>query len=170
MIRAGQALLSQILAMVNKVTFHSRYPIHHRTHSSNVRIYLYRRTLYGSLNTLRMKEISMNSEPMVIVSICLAIGGVVALIIALVYRCTACGSLGHGFNSDKQADFDTGGAYIVCRKCGDRQLKGKVESDGSVMWYAGGSGHFDKDGGYTGDAGGAFGSGGDGGGGDGGGA
>jgi len=87
-------------------------------------------------------------------------------ILAFSYRCRACGSLSHGFKSDKVADFETGDAYLVCRKCGDRQLKGKVEPDGSVIWFGGGSGTFDKDGGYTGDSGGAFG---DGGGGDGGG-
>lgn len=108
----------------------------------------------------------MDSELLVILLIASGVGGVVMLIVALVYRCIACGSLSHGFKSDKQADLDSGDAYIVCRKCGDRQLKGKVASDGSVMWFSGGSGQFDKDGGYTGDAGGAFG---DGGGGDGGG-
>jgi len=113
----------------------------------------------------------MDSELLIIVSIGLAFGGIVTLIIALVNRCAACGSLAHGFKSDKQADLDSGGAYIVCRTCGDRQLKGKVDSDGSVIWFDGGSGQFDKNGDYTGDAGGAFGGdgGGDGGGGDGGG-
>jgi DNA-directed RNA polymerase subunit RPC12/RpoP len=113
----------------------------------------------------------LDSELLVILSLTVGLGGTVMLIVALVYRCSACGSLAHGFKSDKQADFDSGDAYIVCRKCGDRQLKGKVESDGSVMWFSGGSGQFDKDGSYTGDAGGAWGDGGagDGGGGDGGG-
>jgi DNA-directed RNA polymerase subunit RPC12/RpoP len=113
----------------------------------------------------------MDSELLVILSIALALGATVMLIIALAYRCSACGSLAHGFKSDKQADFDSADAYIVCRKCGDRQLKGKVEPDGSVIWFSGGSGQFDKDGGYTGDAAGAFGDGGagdGGGGGDGG--
>ena len=46
-----------------------------------------------------------------------------------------------------------------------------MAADGSVMWYGGGSGNFDENGDYTGDAGGAFGDGGggEGGGGDGGG-
>ena len=97
--------------------------------------------------------------------------GTVMLIVALVYRCSARGSLALGFKSDKKADFDSGDAYSVFRKCGDRQLKGKVESDGSVMWFSGGSGQFDKTGSYTGNAGGAWGDGGAGdvGGGDGGG-
>ena len=118
-----------------------------------------------------MKDNSVDSDLLVILAIGLAVGAGVMLIIALVNRCTACGSLAHGFKSDKQADIDSGDAYIVCRTCGDRQLKGKVESDGSVVWDGGGSGQFDKDGGYTSDAGGAFGDGGggDGGGGDGGG-
>ena len=116
-----------------------------------------------------MKENSVDSDLLVILAIGLSVAAGVTIIIALVNRCPACGSLAHGFKSDKQADFESGDAYIVCRTCGDRQLKGKVESDGSVMWASGGSGQFDKDGGYTGDAGGAFADGGgDGGGGGGG--
>ena len=52
------------------------------------------------------------------------------------------------------------GNLFVCRKFGDKQLKGQVAADGSVMWYAGGSGNFDKNGDCPGDAGGAFGDGG----------
>ena len=80
--------------------------------------------------------------------------------IAIAYRCPACGSLTHGFRSDEVGDLDTGHAYFVCRKCGDKQLKGQVAADGSVMWYGGGSGNFDKNGDCTGDAGGALGDGG----------
>ena len=52
------------------------------------------------------------------------------------HRCPACGSLTHGFKSDKVGDLDTGHAYFVCRKCGDKQLKGQVAADGSVMCTA----------------------------------
>ena len=91
---------------------------------------------------------------------------------AFYYRCRACGSLAHGFKSDKLANLETGEAFFVCRRCGDKTLKGKVESDGSTVWFGGGTGHFDESGHYTGDAGGVFGDGGGsdgGGGGDGGG-
>ena len=86
---------------------------------------------------------------------------------AFYYRCRACGSLAHGFKSYKLANFETGETFFVCRRSGDRTVKGKVESDGSVAWFSGGAGHFDKSGYYTRDAGGVFsdGGGGDGGGG-----
>ena len=42
---------------------------------------------------------------------------------------------------------------IVCKRCGDRQLKGEVSSDGSVIWMSGGTGQFHEDGSYTGDSG-----------------
>ena len=112
----------------------------------------------------------MDSDFLVFLAIFSGVMGVVFFGIAIAYRCPACGSLTHGFKSDKVGDLNTGHAYFVCRKCGDKQLKGQVAADGSVMWYGGGSGNFDKNGDYTGDAGGAFGDGGgDGGGGDGGG-
>ena len=50
---------------------------------------------------------------------------------AFYYRCRACGSLAHGFKSYTLANFETGEAFFVCRRCGDRTVKGKVESDGS---------------------------------------
>lgn len=113
----------------------------------------------------------MDSDFLVFLAIFSGVMGLVFFGIAIANRCPACGSLTHGFKSDKVGDLDTGHAYFVCRKCGDKQLKGQVAADGSVMWYGGGSGNFDKNGDYTGDAGGAFGDGGggDGGGGDGGG-
>ena len=113
----------------------------------------------------------MDSDFLVFLAIFSAVMGMVFFGIAIAYRCPACGSLAHGFKSDKVGDLDTGHAYFVCRKCGDKQLKGQVAADGSVMWYGGGSGNFDENGDYTGDAGGAFGDGGggEGGGGDGGG-
>ena len=108
----------------------------------------------------------MDSDFLVLLAILFGVLPVVFLAMAYGYRCRACGSLSHGFKSDKAGDRDTGNAYLVCRKCGDKQIMGKVESDGSVVWFSGGSGKFDESGGYTGDAGGVFG---DGGGGDGGG-
>ena len=113
----------------------------------------------------------MDTEFLVILAIAFGIVGLIFLVIAIINRCHACGSLGHGFKSDKVWDPETGHAYIVCRTCGDKQLKGQVSADGSVVWFGGGSGNFDENGDYTGDAGGAFGDGGggDGGGGDGGG-
>ena len=108
----------------------------------------------------------MDDEFQFFLALLLATLAIVFSVMAFAYRCRACGSLSHGFKSDKVPDLETGDALFVCRKCGDRQVKGKVEPDGSVIWFGGGSGTFDKDGGYVGDAGGAFG---DGGGGDGGG-
>ena len=50
------------------------------------------------------------------------------------------------------ADILDGKAYIVCKRCGDRQHKGEVSSDGSVVWMSGGSGQFHEDGSYMGDS------------------
>jgi DNA-directed RNA polymerase subunit RPC12/RpoP len=108
----------------------------------------------------------MESEFLFFLAILFGVLMVVFPIMAYGYRCRGCGSLSHGFKSDKEGDLASGNAYLVCRKCGDKQVKGKVESDGSVVWFSGGSGRFDEQGVYTGDAGGVFG---DGGGGDGGG-
>ena len=107
---------------------------------------------------------------MEIVLIFLALGVVVAGIIAFFGRCKACGSLNHAFSQDHAADLEEGKAYIVCKRRGHREYKGVVASDGSVVWMNGGSGQFHEDGSYTGDSG-TFmdGGGGDGGGGDGGG-
>ena len=112
----------------------------------------------------------MDNDLWVFLAILLALLATVLPTIAFFYRCRACGSLAHGFKSDKLANFRTGEAFFVCRRCGDRTVKGKVESDGSVAWTSGGTGHFDESGHYTGDAGGVFGDGGadGGGGGDGG--
>lgn len=107
----------------------------------------------------------MDKDTLVFFVILLATLIIVFSVIAFAYRCRACGSLSHGFKSDKVPDLQTGDAFFVCRKCGDRQVKGKVQPDGSVAWFGGGSGTFDKEGGYVGDAGGAFGDGGGGGGG-----
>jgi hypothetical protein len=101
---------------------------------------------------------------MEIVLICLALGVVVAGIIAFFGRCKVCGSMDHAFSQDHAADLSEGKAYIVCKRCGDRQYKGDVSSDGSVIWMSGGSGKFHEDGSYTGDSG-TFADGGDGGGG-----
>ena len=56
----------------------------------------------------------------------------------------------------------------LCKRCGDRQHKGDVSSDGSVLWMSGGSGQLHEDGSYTGDSGTFADGGGDGGGGGGG--
>jgi len=93
---------------------------------------------------------------MEVVLICLALGVVVAGVIAFFGRCKACGSMNHAFSQDHAADL---------KRCGDRQHKGDVSSDGSVIWMSGGSGKFHEDGSYTGDSGTFM----DGGGGDGGG-
>ena len=53
----------------------------------------------------------------------------------------------------------------MCKYCGDRQHKGEVSSDGSVVWMSGGSGQFHEDGSYMGDSGPSTDGGGDGGGG-----
>ena len=112
----------------------------------------------------------MDTDFLFFLAIASGVVGVVFLLIAITNRCPACGSLSHGFKSDKVWYRETGSAYFVCRTCGDKQLKGQVSADGSVMWHGGGSGNFDENGDYTGDAGGAFGDGGgDSGGGDGGG-
>ena len=85
----------------------------------------------------------MDSEFLFFLAIFSGVIGLVFFVIAIAYRCPACGSLTHGFKSDKVGDLDTGHAYFVCRKCGDKQLKGQVAADGSVMWYGGGSGEDD---------------------------
>ena len=82
------------------------------------------------------------------------IGLAVALVLGLIGlfgRCHACGSWGHAFNPRHAADVSYGKAYIVCKHCVDRQHKGEVSSDGSVVWMSGGSGQFHKDGSYMGD-------------------
>ena len=66
--------------------------------------------------------------------------------------------------SEKVADFDSGKAFVVCKRCGARKHQGTVSADGSVMWFGGGTGTFDEDGSYQSDSGG-YGDGGDGGGG-----
>lgn len=101
---------------------------------------------------------------MEVVLICLALGAVVAGVIAFFGRCKACGSMNHAFSQDHAADLPEGRAYVVCKRCGDRQHKGDVSSDGSVIWMNGDSGQFHEDGSYTGDSG-TFSDGGDGGGG-----
>ena len=68
-------------------------------------------------------------------------------------RCCACGSWGHAFNLRHVADVSDGKAYIVCKRCGDRQYMGEVSSDGLVVWMNGGSGQFHEDGSYMGDSG-----------------
>jgi DNA-directed RNA polymerase subunit RPC12/RpoP len=106
---------------------------------------------------------------MEVVLICLALGVAVTGGIAFFGRCKVCGSINHAFSQDHAADLSEGKAYIVCKRCGDRQYKGDVSADGSVVWMSGGSGKFHEDGSYTGDSG-TFmdGGGGDGGGGGGG--
>ena len=99
------------------------------------------------------------------------IGLAIALVLGLLGffgRCRACGSWAHAFNPGHAADIPDGKAYIVCKRCGDRQHKGEVSSDGSVVWMSGGSGQFHEDGSYTGDSGTFADGGGDGGGGGGG--
>ena len=94
-------------------------------------------------------------------------GLAVALVLGLIGffgRCRACGSWGHAFNPGHAADISDGKAYIVCKRCGDRQHKGEVSSYGSVVWMSGGSGQFSEDGSYTGDSGTFADGGGDGGG------
>jgi len=103
------------------------------------------------------------------VEIFILIGATVALVLGLIGffgRCRAYGSWGHAFNPGHAADIHDGKAYIVSKRCGDRQLKGEVSSDGSVVWMSGGSGQFHEDGSYTGDAGALADGGGDGGGGE----
>ena len=100
----------------------------------------------------------------VFVFIALAVATVLGLI-GFLGRCRACGSWGHAFNPGHAADISAGKAFIVCRRCGYRQHKGDVSSDGSGTWMSGGSGQFHKDGSYTGDSGTFADSGGDGGGG-----
>ena len=78
--------------------------------------------------------------------------GLVLGLIGFFGRCRACGSWGHAFNPEHAADIPDGKAYIVCKRCGDRQHKGEVSSDGSVVWMSGGSGQFSEDGSYTGDS------------------
>ena len=75
----------------------------------------------------------MDTELLVILALAFGIVGLIFLVIAIISRCHACGSLGHGFKSDKVWDPETGHAYIVCRTCGDKQLKGQVSADGSVI-------------------------------------
>ena len=101
---------------------------------------------------------------MEVVLICLALGVAVTGIIAFFGRCKVCGSINHAFSQDHAADLPEGRAYVVCKRCGDRQYRGDVASDGSVVWMSGGSGKFHEDGSYTGDSG-TFMDGGDGGGG-----
>ena len=86
-------------------------------------------------------------------------------LIAVFGRCRACGSKIHVFSPGHAADIPAGKSYIVCKRCGDRQHKGDVSSDGSVLWMSGGTGSFHEDGSYTGDSGTFADGGGDGGGG-----
>ena len=92
---------------------------------------------------------------MEIVLICLAlgVGVVVAGIIAFFGRCKVCGSMNHAFSQDHAANLSEGKAYIVCKRCGDRQYKGDVSADGSVIWMSGETGQFHEDGSYTSDSG-----------------
>ena len=107
-------------------------------------------------------------EFLTILAIAVGIGIAVVAIIAHFNRCPNCQSLIHAFSNKKEADLDAGIAYVICKKCGHREKKGEVASDGTVIWSDGTSGHFHKDGSYVGDGGdGGFGGdgGGDGGGG-----
>ena len=106
---------------------------------------------------------------MEIVLIGLALGVVVFGVVAFFGRCKACKSLSHAFSQEYEADRSSGKAYVVCKRCGDRQLRGEVSSDGSVIWMSGGSGKFHEDGSYTDDSGTFMDAGGGDGGGDGGG-
>ena len=84
------------------------------------------------------------------------IGLAIALVLGLIGlfgRCRACGSWSHAFNPGHAADIPDGKAYSVCKRCGDRQNKGEVSSDGSVVWMSGGSGQFHEDGSFMGDSG-----------------
>ena len=97
----------------------------------------------------------------------LFIAVVLVLVLSLIGvfgRCRACGSKIHAFSPGHAADIPAGKAYIVCKRCGDRQHKGDVSSDGSVLWMSGGTGSFHEDGSYTGDSGTFADGGGDGGG------
>ena len=83
--------------------------------------------------------------------------GIAALILSVigwVNRCKECGNVGHAFSSEKVADFDSGEAFVVCKRC-----------DTVCGWLRGCYGTFDEDGGYQSDSGG-YGDGGDGGGGE----
>ena len=60
----------------------------------------------------------MDSEFLIFLAIFSGVIGLVFFVIAIANRCPACGSLTHGFKSDKVGDLDTGHAYFVCRKCG----------------------------------------------------
>ena len=75
---------------------------------------------------------SMENDLWIFLAILLGLTAVVLPTMAFYYRGRACGSLAHGFKSYKLANFETGEAFFVCRRCGDRTVKGKVESDGSV--------------------------------------
>ena len=107
-------------------------------------------------------------ELLIILVLALLLIAGVSTIIGFFGRCRACGNWAHAFNPGHAADIPNGKAYIVCKRCGDRQHKGEVSSDGSVVWMSGGSGQFHEDGSYTGDAGTFADGGGDGGGGGGG--
>lgn len=93
----------------------------------------------------------------------IAIVSVILLVIAFTNRCDECGSLGHAFSSDKLPDYETGQAFVICKKCGAKTHKGTVSADGTVLWFSGGSGKFHDDGSYHGDSGGDGGDGGGGG-------
>ena len=100
----------------------------------------------------------------IFMGVAIGIAALILSVIGWVNRCKECGNVGHAFSSEKVSDFDSGKAFVVCKRCGARKHQGTVSADGSVMWFGGGTGTFDEDGSYQSDSGG-YGDGGDGGGG-----
>ena len=85
----------------------------------------------GKVEWQALRKKSMENHLWIFLAILLGLTAVVLPTMACYYRCRACGSLAHGFKSYKLANFETGETFFVCRRCGDRTVKGKVESDGS---------------------------------------
>ena len=74
----------------------------------------------------------MENNFWIFLTILFGLAAVVLPTMALYYHCRACGGFAHGFKSDQLAIFETGEAFFVCRRCGDKTVECKVESDGSV--------------------------------------
>jgi len=86
----------------------------------------------GKVEWQALRTRSMENNFWIFLTILFGLTAVVLPTMALYYHCRACGSFAHGFKSDQLAIFETGEAFFVCRRCGDKTVECKVESDGSV--------------------------------------
>ena len=62
----------------------------------------------------------------IFMGVAIGIAALILSVIAWVNRCKKCGNVGHAFSSEKVADFDSGKAFVVCKRCGARKHQGTV--------------------------------------------